>query len=425
MSQSNLCQHGAVACLNQHELIRKYRCTDCGEVMMCCCDEAFGRRFLAHQLVEGCELETQLRVPVTIAFQPNICNGCRGLALEPAPAAAGLGRTSKIKRFYWRELFFRETEAVADWDASHPDVADEDVRSTHKRIEREILDEIKQLHAAAPLYDMTAPSQADILDRCQVDIESFYPDYAASPEKGAVVLVEGETVSPETFVSRHYQRLGWSVLELESRPLHALFAVMMWLLIEDGADPQNRIVTFGSRTAFDARVPGEMIWTHLPDDFGTPGYGRRRKAAVDEHFSFFFEPDGHVDTGDLLWLFDYWRFHSARLREYLWAHQDRDVDRARQLIEIFPPGAILVILRYLVDDYWGRYLGWPDLLLWRDDEILLIEVKSSSDRLSGDQMRWIVDNFEQLKLPFRVAKLHRPSRQNRRSTGSNPSPGQS
>jgi len=43
--------------LDQHDLIRKYRCTDCGAVMMNAYDEAFGRRFLAHQLDEGVEFE--------------------------------------------------------------------------------------------------------------------------------------------------------------------------------------------------------------------------------------------------------------------------------------------------------------------------------------------------------------------------------
>lgn len=378
---------------------------------MCACDEPFGQRFLAHQLTEGCELETQLRVPVTIGFQANICNGCRGLPLEPAPAAAIPGRTSKIKRFYWRELFFRETEAVANWEAEHPDASIEEAKAAHENIRREVLDEIKQLHASTPLYDMSEPSPADVLARCEVPIDSFYPDYVPAPERGAVVLLDGDVVSPETFVARHYEKLGWSTLELESRPLHALFGVMMWLLIQDGADPLNRMVSFGSRTAFEAGVSGDMIWTLLPDDFGTAGFGRRRKEAIDEHFEFSFKPDGAADRGELLWLFDYWRFHSEQLRQYLWAHRDEDVDRARQLIEILPPETILTILRYLVEDYWGHYLGWPDLLIWRGDEFLFIEVKSSSDRLSGDQMRWIVDNFEQLSLPFRVAKLHRPSRQ--------------
>ena len=67
----------------------------------------------------------------------------------------------------------------------------------------------------------------------------------------------------------------------------------------------------------------------------------------------------------------------------------------------------IAILRYRVDDYWGRYVGWPDLLLWRDKAFMMVEVKSSSDKLNADQMRWIADNHEILKLPFRIAKLHR------------------
>ena len=206
MSRDSDCKHSSVVCLNQHELIRKYRCIDCGAVMMCACDEAFGRRFLAHQLSEGCDLDTQERVPVTHGFQPGLCNGCRGLPLEPAPGAAIPGRTSKIKRFYWRELFFRETEAFADWEAANPQAGTEDAQAARKRIQREVLDAIKALHASAPLYDMREPSQADVLEICEV--EPLCPDYAALPEKGAVVLIDGEVVSAEAFVERHYAVLG-------------------------------------------------------------------------------------------------------------------------------------------------------------------------------------------------------------------------
>lgn len=111
---ATICEHPDRVCLNQHELIRKYRCPDCGAVMMCACDEEFGRRFLAHQLNEGCELETQERIPVTHGFQPGICSECRGLPADQAPGAAIPGRTSKIKRYYWRELFFAERSAQAD-----------------------------------------------------------------------------------------------------------------------------------------------------------------------------------------------------------------------------------------------------------------------------------------------------------------------
>ena len=39
------CRHREVSCLNEYELIRKYRCDNCGLVMMCSCDEPIGRRF--------------------------------------------------------------------------------------------------------------------------------------------------------------------------------------------------------------------------------------------------------------------------------------------------------------------------------------------------------------------------------------------
>ena len=33
------------------------------------------------------------------------------------------------------------------------------------------------------------------------------------------------------------------------------------------------------------------------------------------------------------------------------------------------------MLRYLVEDYWGRRSGWPDLIVFRDNEFFFAEVK--------------------------------------------------
>jgi hypothetical protein len=129
------CPHARTTCLNQHELIRKYRCDDCSDVMMCACDRSFGERFLSHQLGEGSELETRKRVPVTLGFQPAVCNACRGLPLVAAPAAEGFGRTSKIRRYYWRELFFAEHERKADWDDANPNATDEARIEAHREID--------------------------------------------------------------------------------------------------------------------------------------------------------------------------------------------------------------------------------------------------------------------------------------------------
>jgi hypothetical protein len=370
--------------------------------MMCACDEAFGRRFLAHQIHAGRELETQIDVPVSLGFVADVCAECRGLTPIHAPLAEGFGRTSKIKRYYWRELQFREMQRQADWNDSHPTASPDEYTAAASAIEAQVLDEIKALHATSPKYIFSEVSQAEVLERNQVDVQAIYVAYSEQPAKGAVIRLGHDVVSPEAFVSRLYRDEGWSVLPLESLPLHALFGVMMWLLIQDSSDSQVRLAGFGDRHVYEATGGKSMIWTWLPDDFGGKGYSQRRKAQIERHLGEF-----PGDREGMLCLFDYWRPYSSDLRQYLWAHREQDVDRARQLVEMLSPAQIVSILRYLIDDYWDHYLGWPDLLLKRGDDILFIEVKSSSDRLSADQKHWIAGNYAQLKLPFRLVKLHR------------------
>lgn len=397
------CEHPDRVCLNQHELIRKYRCPECGAVMMCACDEVFGRRFLAHQLNEGCELETQKRIPVTHGFQPGICSECRGRPADPAPAAAIPGRTSKIKRYYWRELFFAEHAAKADWESEHPDASDDERRAAHAQIKKTVLADIKALHASAPKYTFAEKPQGEVIAQYGVEVEVLQATYTRNGKKGAQIVSGGEVISAEEFASRHYAAQGWQVLQLESVPFHVLFGTMTWLLIQGYHDPLCRMVSFGDRVAFEEKCPGEMIWTHLPSDFGSKGYGERRANAIDEHF------DEMLLDDDPLWLFDYWLEPSEGLRQYLWAHRPEDIARARRLLEILPFETIKSILRYLVEGYWDRYLGWPDLLLYREDEYKFVEVKSSNDRLSEEQKQWIADNHDILKLPFALAKIHKAS----------------
>src|SRR5690349_2253920 len=82
------CTHAKVVCLNQYELIRKYRCSTCGGVMMCACDETRGPAVVPHQLREGTEYGTRTRVPVTLSFQSRVCPECRGLPAVVAPKAS-------------------------------------------------------------------------------------------------------------------------------------------------------------------------------------------------------------------------------------------------------------------------------------------------------------------------------------------------
>jgi hypothetical protein len=395
-----------VRCLNPYELIRKYRCDACAGVMMCGCEESFARRFLPHQLAEGTELETQRRVAVTLSFQPAICTDCRGLPAIPTPVAQGHGRTSKIRRYYWRELFFEEQRRFADWVAAGGVPDGEQASQARADIGRATLDDLKASHAASPRYTFAESSRAEVLHRHAVQVVRFDADYVEVPSKGRVIQEGENACSPEIFVTRQYEAQGLSVTPLESVPLHALFGVFMWLLVQDPVDPLVRVIGFGERTDYETRRSTRQIWTSLPEDFGSRGYAQRRATDIERHFAQFVG-----DEADLLWLFDYWRPYSADLRQYLWAHRQGDVDRARRLVEILPKEIILRVLRYLVGDYWNRFCGWPDLLIhgWNGD-FFLAEVKSSGDKLREDQKRWVADNDAHLHLPFRLVKIHRRRR---------------
>lgn len=403
------CEHNSVDCLNQFELIRKYQCKRCGEVMMCACDKAVGEKFLPHQLSQGTRLETQEQVPVTLGFEENVCELCRTGNACPHPVASIHGRTSKIKRYYWRELAFRTMEIFEELGGSGDEYLleiGEQSSERYQQAEKQALAEIKQMHHEAPRYVYSEESTASFLRRFCVPIREISAKYVSSPEKKVLIKHGGQIMHVEAFAERFYKELGYSVQRLESVPLHALFGVYCWILIQDPSDPLGRVVQFGARDAYDRDRSKKPISTILPEDFGTPGYAARRGAAIAEHVS-------HLEDGgdDLEWLFDYWVQPSERLRQYLWAHRREDVESARRLVTTLPSSKIINIIRYLIESYWARYLGWPDFLATRGDETLFIEVKSSKDRVSGDQKSWIEGNFENLKLPFEILKVHRADAQ--------------
>lgn len=150
----NTCSHPSVSCINPYELIRKYRCNSCGELTMCACEEDFARQYLPHQLSHGTELHTRKEIPVTHGFRNDVCNACRGLPEEAHPKAPLYGRTSKIVRYYWREIAVRAIPKFSKWAKTQGYsvwlkalVKHQDVYDT---IEREVVEEIKELYQHCP-----------------------------------------------------------------------------------------------------------------------------------------------------------------------------------------------------------------------------------------------------------------------------------
>ena len=291
--------------------------------MMCSCDQAFAERYLPHQIRSGNELKTRREIPVTLGFQPNVCNTCRSLPEEPHPMAEIHGRTSKIVRYYWREIGFdtirkfaewAETQGYTNWTnalTKHQDV--------YKSIEREVTDQIKTLHEHSPKYVYQAEElQSEVMVKFKIEVINLYGTYIKTSERKALILDGADECSAEEFAKRYFASKGYKVLFTESVPFHVLFGTFMWTLIQHPSDPRNRIVGFGNRHHLDFGEPQEQIWTMLPEDFGSPGYSERRVAAIEEHLALL-----AAQKDDLLWLFDYWTEHSENLRQYLWVTKTR------------------------------------------------------------------------------------------------------
>jgi hypothetical protein len=394
------CKHASVECINPYELIRKYRCHDCKGVMLCDCDKSFAERFRQHQVKEAVDLKTQQRIGVTLGFQPTICNTCRGLPEEPHPKAQMHGATSKILRYYWREIEMETVRRLSDCEGGFvPDSARKAVKPWREKIRREIIEELKILHANNPKYTYREESQENIIAIYGVPVTKLTGRYTQSPDGKGRIWNGVDLCTPEDYVIRHYEKEQYDAIKLESAPFHVLFGSLMWLLIQDTNDPLIRTVGFGNRNGSDEGGASQTIWTPLPSDFGTSGYFERRQVAIAEHFE--------ALRDDLEWLFDYWLKHSENLRQYLWAHRAQDIAIARTLLSVVPADVICRVLWYLIGDYWKRYLGWPDLLVFKADEYFLAEVKSSSDKLSEDQKTWIAGNAEHLHMPFTIVKIHR------------------
>lgn len=402
------CNHPTVDCINHYEIIRKYKCETCGAVMMCACEEEFAKRFLPHQLSEGTDLQTRRRIPVTQGFQPNICNSCRGLSEEAHPKAEIYGASSKIRRYYWREILLQTTVRFADWGLNEGykdyDTALRVRRDEYEKIEKLVIEEIKYLHNQSPKYIFQEEAQSEVLAKNEVEIVNLAGIYTKTQNGKMGILAEDRPYSAEEFVRQYYSQKGYQVLTSESIPFHVLFGAFMWLLIQDTTDPLVRVVGFGDRSAFDEGRSGQQIWIHLPEDFGTPGYASRRQEAIEKHFERI-----PKNKEELLWLFDYWTDPSTGLRQYLWAHRSQDIERTRQLIQILSVDEIYRVLNYLVADYWRRYTGWPDLLVYKSDEYFFVEVKSSRDKLREDQKKWIYANTLELHIPFKLVKIHKQS----------------
>lgn len=370
---------------------------------MCACNGEHGRRFLPHQLNEGSWLNSRERVPVTLGFQKNICPECRGEKAIAAPKAPMMGANTKITRYYWREISFETTRRFYD---SHPEIDPNDVNSSEflfpgerKKIKKEVIAEIKDLHERNPKYEYNELSQQEVISRTDTEVILINAEHVKTEDRKVGIRNGPKISTVEEFASDYFEGQGYEVFEVESIPFHVLFGVFMYQVIQNPGDEKGRIVQFGSRSDIDSGISKEgMVSTILPEDFGTSGYYERQKDLIKCHLD---------ELDDLDWLFEYWLDHSYGFRQYLWAHKESDIFRAKQVMSVLGLENLRKVLHYMVMNYWKNFCGWPDLLVHRDSEFFFVEVKSSNDNLSEDQKNWLLGNHEHMGFEVKIFKVGR------------------
>ncbi len=397
------CEHPDTSLINPYEFVRKYECPDCRGVMACACDEEWATRLLGHQLAEATDLETRRSIRVTLGFQPGICRSCRGLPEIAYPKAELYGRTSKLRRYYWREIFIETGIRFPDWsaDAGYDDlmVARSEHGAVYEEIEQQVINELKAEHATTPKYVYTDKAPSAVTAEHGVEVIDVVADYLPGHEGArSAVPLDGKPVTVEEFAAHYFKDRGSVVIHTESAPFHVLFATLLWRVVQDPADSLVRPAGFGSRCE---ETDGELVWVLLPEDFGVPGYWDRRRdallARLDELRGLDVEAEFESELEG-----------SVGLRDYLWACDPGTVETARQVLGLLPRATIVDIIEFLAGDYWGRYLGWPDLLVQSARRWFFTEVKSSGDRLSERQKSWIETNARYLGADVKLLKVHRP-----------------
>jgi len=385
------CLHTHVQCVNDFELVPKYRCPECNLILICSCERARSAVLLLHQ-THFAKTPAQHRLPVD-GYAEGICHFCRSEPMEPAPRAPIFGRRGKVERYYWREIKRSYYEAVVRWlrqngeigltltkfEKGHPIEA--------KQLRRAALQQWQKAHAKTPLYDMREENQQDFLVRVPVPIEeligeSKQRDRRDGSSLGRWVAEDGRLLSAERYAAEHYKRIGWKPYRCERRLISTLCAVLLNQVIQDPSDPKARLVRRRSTKGWTKSTPNTPIVEFLlPEDFGTREHFRRRE---DEYRAAFAEI---LSASNLEVLFDASVGPSPGIRDYLNVHE-AEVETARVALSVLPRPLLLRALEWTLHDFWHRFQGWPDLFLVQEDRFRFSEVKTPKDRLSLAQMRW-------------------------------------
>ncbi len=182
-------------------------------------------------------------------------------------------------------------------------------------------------------------------------------------EAPVISLDESHRARPEHGAAALFERQGWEAYHAENTPWRTLFGLLFWDILYDGG-------TTRLHNVFE-RMPGALRDGTFYDTYAP---------AIEDRLALLDHGDAIIVT--LLHVVA--EQYDTPNPLFLW-YPDM-VERLRPLLLNAPSGGLAKIMRAMAKDYRGRKDGFPDLMLHRDGELRLIEIKTSGDQLRRNQL---------------------------------------
>ncbi len=184
----------------------------------------------------------------------------------------------------------------------------------------------------------------------------------------------------ELAVLSHLTQEGWHVFYSENSLLTGLFGLAFWQVIFSPVE--NAFIN---------------AYQYKPLDLYHPDFTERRARAIEEVLA-------KIAIGNYQRLWD--NFHQKQGIANAFVHWTLiNEDLIRLALKTIPPQTLHALFEVLLSDLKLYRNGMPDLIAFKDDEFIWIEVKGPGDKLQDNQWRWI-HQFQRLNVPFKLCLVN-------------------
>lgn len=179
----------------------------------------------------------------------------------------------------------------------------------------------------------------------------------------------------------HYLQNGYQAVFSENEPWRAVFGLLFWDII------------------YDTNVQAiHHPLQRIPSDFFQPDFYIKRSLQLEARLKEIESNDELVNR-----IFETWQVKYG-ITNVMVSWFDEVLLAALKIAEVIPLKHLEKILMEMALNLRENARGFPDLLIWNDQEYVLVEVKSPTDHLSARQLRWL-EIFAELGINSKVVRV--------------------